>query len=88
MADILSQRVAPKASSYEYARAITPSDTVALAEGVCHAIYVGTGGNVAVVDSGGTVTVHVGMVAGVVYPIRALRVNATSTTASNLVAWY
>ena len=73
---------------YTRAVAITTSDTVALPGGVCKAIYVGGAGNVVVLDAFGNTTTFNGATAGSTLPIGAVRVNATLTTATNLVALY
>ena len=49
------------------------------------AIYVGVGGDIAVVDSLGTVTTFVGVPQGSILPVECKRVNAVGTTASSLV---
>jgi hypothetical protein len=75
-------------TGYPRAVAITPSDTVDFVEGVCDAIYVGSGGAVVVVlDNTATIS-FAGVPTGTVLPIRARRVNSTSTAASSLVALY
>lgn len=64
--------------------AITPSDETNFSR-TTRGIYVGTTGNVVVVfDDASTVT-FTSVPAGMILPVRAIRVNATSTTASNLV---
>lgn len=75
---------------YNKYRAITPSDTVDIpvTDGPVLAVYVGTAGNIAAVQSDGTVVTFVGAQAGDVLPITCKRVNSTNTTASNLVALY
>lgn len=65
--------------------AITPSDTVNFAA-PARGIYVGGSGNIVVVDLQGNAVTLVGAVAGTILQVAALRVNATSTTATNLVA--
>lgn len=71
--------------SYEY-EAVTTSDTVNLTK-VARGFYIGVSGNVVLVlENGATVTfkaVPVGIL-----PVRAKRVNATSTTATDIVALY
>jgi hypothetical protein len=62
---------------------ITPSDTADLAN-VTTGIYVGTGGQIVAIVNGVTRT-YANVVAGLL-PIRASRVLATGTTASQLVA--
>lgn len=54
----------------------------------CDAIYVGGAGNLVVVSQSGTTTTFTAAVAGSILPIRAIRVNSSSTTASALVALY
>ena len=82
------QRIQPAVT---YA-AITPSDTVDLTKGVCDSIYVGTAGDVAVVDRDGTAVTFGAVPAGTVLPVKALRVNATNTASgagrTGLVALY
>lgn len=69
--------------------AVTPSDTVNYATGPARGLYVGTGGTVVLlpVDNSAVVTLT-GVPSGVVLPIWHARVNATSTTATGLVALY
>jgi hypothetical protein len=74
------------ASAYD-ARAITPSDTVALTNGACRAVYVGTTGNIVALMASGNVATFLTVPVGV-FPIQVTRINSTSTTASNLVALY
>lgn len=72
---------------YSRAIAITPSDATNFTDGACHAIYVGGAGAVVAVVNGAAVT-FAAVPAGTVLRVRATRVNATSTTATNLVALY
>lgn len=65
--------------------AITPHDSANLAADT-RGIYVGTGGNIAVVGMDGSVVTFANVPAGTVLPVIARRVNATNTSASNLVA--
>ena len=67
-----------------YCFAITPSDSVNFTE-MPRAIYVGTGGNVVLVNNDGTTVTWSNCPTGFVIPCAALRVNLTSTTASNLI---
>lgn len=72
--------------AYTYA-AVTASDTVNIPGGPARSLYVGTGGDVAAVPVGATTAVvfkNVG--AGTTLPIFAVRVNATATTATDVVA--
>jgi hypothetical protein len=67
-----------------YCFAITTSDSVNFTEPP-RAIYVGTGGNVVIVNNDGTTVTWSNCPTGFVIPCGAIRVNATNTTASNLV---
>jgi hypothetical protein len=68
--------------------AVTPSDSTDLAT-PARALYVGTGGNVALDDGDGhTAVVFKNVASGAVLPVRAVRVRATSTTATDIVALY
>ena len=63
--------------------AITPHDSTNFSRAT-RGIYVGTAGNIVVVFSSGAVTFS-NVPAGSILPVRAIRVNSTNTTASNLV---
>lgn len=67
--------------------AITKHDSTNFPNGVCRGIYVGGAGDVVAVDEDGT-TCTFTCPAGIVLPIRAKRVNSTSTTATAMVALY
>ena len=70
-------------------RAVTPSDTVNLPDGVCRALWVGGAGNIAIlVEEDSTAVTLSGVAAGTVVPVRARRVNSTNTTATLIVALY
>lgn len=71
---------APATDAFE----ITPSDSVNFNEN-CRAIYVGGDGDVALVTKGGQTVTFVGLVAGLILPVRASRVNSTNTTATDLI---
>lgn len=67
---------------------VTPSDSVFLAQ-VCRAVYVGVGGDVAVVvnQAGADATfVHKNVPSGTYLLGLIHRVNATNTTATNMIA--
>jgi hypothetical protein len=72
---------------YSRAVAIVPSDVTNFTDGACHAIYVGGAGNITAVVNG-TAVLFAGALVGSVLEIRATRVNATGTAATNLVALY
>ena len=75
------------AISYNLARVITTSDTVNLPGGPPGAVFVGGGGTVTAVWADGTTTSFTAPV-GVTLPIRPVRINATGTAATLLVALY
>lgn len=66
--------------------AVTPSDSVDLPQ-LTEALYAGSNGVIQAVSQDGTV-VAFHCVTGVVIPIKAKRVNSTSTNAMNIVALY
>lgn len=67
--------------------AITASDAVDLAAET-RAIYVGSGGTLAVILSSGDTVVLAGLTGGTILPLRISRVLATGTTAGDLVGLY
>lgn len=74
----------PSSDLYTRGAAITPSDTANEAA-VFDGIHVGGAGTMVVVFADGTTATLVGCLAGHVYRVRGIRVNSTSTTATNLV---
>ena len=73
--------------SQDHAAAITPSDTVDLSA-PCNAIYVGGAGALTVITVGGETVAFPAVPAGAIIPIRATRIKATGTVATNLVAMW
>lgn len=72
----------------ENATAITPNDSTELSP-VPRGIYVGTGGNLALLLVRDSVAVtFVNVPDGSIVPARALKVMSTNTTASDIVALY
>jgi len=69
-------------------RAITPNDSTDLPLGICRAIYVGVGGEVSIDDLSGETVVFKNAISGSVIPVQTARVNATATTATDLIALY
>lgn len=63
---------------------ITPNDATDLAETV-RALYVGGGGNLSVTMLSGEVLTLANVFAGSILPLRAVRVRATGTTATDIV---
>ena len=69
--------------------AITTSDAADLPGGPCEAIFVGVAGDVSLYAPGyATAVVYKNCASGAVLPVKAQRVLATNTTATNLVALY
>lgn len=74
--------------AYSVGVAVATSDTVNHANGEAQAIYVGGAGNVTLVCPGGAVILFTAPPVGSIIPIRNVRVNATGTTATVMVALY
>jgi hypothetical protein len=64
---------------------VTPSDSTVLPEDV-RCLYVGTGGDVAVVDAFGNDVTFSSVPSGMLLPVQVVKVKSTGTTASNIVA--
>jgi hypothetical protein len=69
------------------ARAVTPSDSVMLPNGICRALYIGVTGDVAALMAGGSVVTFKAAPVGIL-PVQCQRVNSTNTTATNILALY
>jgi hypothetical protein len=69
------------------AKAVTPSNTVDM-PGTVKALYIGGTGNVRVLTASGDDVVFSGMSAGSYLLVQVVRVFATNTTATNIVALY
>jgi hypothetical protein len=69
-----------------FGEAVTPSDSVNLSA-PSRGLWVGGAGNVSVqmYGDGGTI-IYVGVPAGQLLPVQCTRVNATGTTATNIIA--
>ncbi len=68
-----------------HAVAVTPSDTVDLTN-VTTSIYVGGAGTMKVTTAGGDTVTYTGLLAGYQYRIRASRIWAGGTSATNIIA--
>ena len=75
----------PNFSCANVAIAVTPSDTVNYDNGRASALFVGVAGDVTLISNG--VAVLFKNASGVL-PVHSTRVNATATTATNIVALY
>lgn len=83
----LNASAGPESPAWD-AAAITTSDTVSITGAPTRAVYVGGAGNVVALMASGSVVTFTGVPAGTVLPIRVDRINATSTTATSLVALF
>jgi hypothetical protein len=68
--------------------AITKDDTTDFSGFLTRGIYVGGAGDLVAVDKDNNPVTFSSVPAGTILPIRARRVNSTSTTATNMVALY
>lgn len=79
-------------SPYTVFAAITPSDTVDIqhpqGRQSTDAIYVGHAGDIVMVREDGVAVTFKAAVAGTILKVAARRINATNTTATDLVALY
>jgi hypothetical protein len=64
--------------------AVTPHDSTSFTSRA-RTLYVGTTGNVTIVNADGTTCLFSNVPAGAFIPAECIRVNATGTTASNIV---
>lgn len=69
-------------------RAVTTSDATNFPGGICKSLYIGGAGAAVVVWEDDTTTTFSGLLAGSILPVQCKRVNATGTTATNIVALY
>ena len=67
--------------------AITPSDTVDFTD-LCYAVYVGTGGDIVGVGQDGVASTFKAVPGGTTLIGPFTRINATSTTATDLVGYF
>jgi hypothetical protein len=67
-------------------KAVTPSDTATIDR--CAALYIGVGGDLVLTNTNGVAVTFVGVPAGLILPVKARQVRATSTTAASIVALY
>lgn len=73
--------------SANFAVAITKHDSTNFPDGQCRGIYVGVGGDVVAIVDGAAITFK-NAPSGAILPVQATRVNATNTTATDMVALY
>lgn len=84
MADRFQNTAPSLAGPAMHGFAVTPSDSTALAE-TTRALYVGTTGAVALVMASGASITLIGVPSGTILPLRASKVMATGTTATDIV---
>ncbi len=75
-------------SPYDGAAAVTPDNATLFSKWPSRALYVGGGGNLSIVFEDDSVASMVGVPTGTTLRVKAKRVNATGTTATNIVALY
>jgi len=63
--------------------AITPADSVMTTQ--ARALFIGTGGNLAVLTADGSSVTFSNVAAGTILPVSVKQVSATNTTASNII---
>lgn len=68
--------------------AVTPSDVALLPGGTCRSLYVGSGGDVAIVAADGSTATFTNILGGTYIVVMVQQVMATGTTASSIVAMY
>ena len=85
MADPFASNQPGLDSPANHAAAVTPNDGADLAYAT-RALYVGTTGDLEVITVGGETVVFTAVPGGTFVPVRAARVKAANTTASNIVA--
>lgn len=69
-------------------KAVTPSDSADLPNGVCRALWIGAAGDVAIIAENDTSAVTLADVPAGLLPVRAKRVMSTNTAATDIVALY
>ena len=87
MADTFKSHAPGLESPAFNALSVTPSDSVDLDQ-TTRAVSVGVAGDVSVETAGGQSAVVIYMAAGVPFPVRVTRINATGTTATGIVAYW
>ena len=87
MADTFNGHSVGLTAPGEHAFAITPNNSADL-DIATRAIYVGGNGNLKITTVGGDTVTLTGVVAGMIYPLRAVRVWSTGTTATSLIGVY
>ena len=91
MTDAFSSLADNVSAPSTHATTVTPSDTVDLTN-IPKAIYIGGAGDVVVIGvnapTGATGVTFKAVAAGTILPVRARRLLATGTTATNIVALY
>jgi hypothetical protein len=87
MTDIFKRHSRSLTSPPEHALAIEPDDAAVLPQ-VPRALYVGTGGDLAVRMVGGETVTLVGVPAGTLLPLRVVRVLASGTSAGDILGFW
>jgi hypothetical protein len=85
---VAQENPVPVTSSAVLATAVTPHDTNDLAGGLTKGIYIGGSGDLKVTFENGSSATFTALSAGVIHPIAAKKIQATGTTATNILAVY
>jgi hypothetical protein len=72
----------------QHFESVTPSDSTALSGGVCSGLFIGTGGDIVILNSVGNPITFKNLASGSYLDCQTTRVNATGTTATDIVALY
>lgn len=83
-----SNSVQIKGSSATKVVAVAPSDSTNLTNGATKGLYIGGAGNVSVTMADGNDVTFTALASGVIHPISVLKVKATGTTATSILAVY
>lgn len=68
--------------------AVSPSNSIALPGGLCTCLFIGVGGDVTILNSVGNPITFKNLASGSYLDCQTTRVNATGTTATDIVALY
>lgn len=80
--------LSPAPDRYGHCAAVTPHDSNNHTDGEAQALYIGGAGNVTLVRPDGTAVLFTAPPVGTVLRVENVRVNATGTTATAMVALY
>jgi len=82
------QTADPEIQGVRGSAAVTPDDDHDLPDGVTRGLYVGASGDVTMTMSDGTIVTRVDVAAGITHPWQVVRVWASGTDATGIIADY